>query len=83
MGVIEELDLDDFKEIRPLLGKLASRLAGQAADDNAAIPHIDAVALMARHLHTSIEQIEDMEIGWFDAYLASAGRILKAKNSAG
>lgn len=42
MGVIEELDLDDFErigeEIRPLLGKLASRLAGQTADANAAIP---------------------------------------------
>lgn len=42
MGVIEELDLADFErigeEIRPLLGKLASRLTGQAAGENEAIP---------------------------------------------
>lgn len=40
---------------------------------------IDAVAMLARHLHTPIGDIEDMDCDRFDAYVAALGRVLAAE----
>jgi len=37
------------------------------------------VATLARHLHTSISEIEDMEWDRFAAYTAALGRVLKSE----
>lgn len=40
---------------------------------------IDAVATLARHLHTPVSEIEDMDWDRFDAYLAALGRVIVAE----
>lgn len=44
---------------------------------------IVAVALLARHLHTPLSEIEDMEMDRFDAYLAALDVILRAESPKG
>jgi hypothetical protein len=40
---------------------------------------VDAVAALARHLHTPVSDIEDMELDRFEAYGAALNRLLKAE----